>query len=138
MAFLDGDQVRKSLSPDLGFTQTHRETQAKIETNVSKLLARNWMVAIVALAYPCRSFREAGRQTIGYFEVFVNAPLDECIKRDVKGIYKRALAWRMKDITGIQDTYEESEYHEITMCSNKVAPEEAANFTISKLRELKY
>ena len=134
---LDGDEVRKNLSPDLGFTKADRETHAKRVTYVSKLLARNGVIAIVALISPYRSFREAARQSIGDFvEVFVNAPLDECIKRDVKGLYKKALAGEIKDMTGVQDTYEEPANPEITIYSHKVTPEEAADSIMKKLHEL--
>ncbi|HJS83460.1 MAG TPA: adenylyl-sulfate kinase [Nitrososphaera sp.] len=134
---LDGDEVRKNLSPDLGFTKVDRETHAKRVTYVSKLLARNGVIAIVALISPYRSFREAARQSIGDFvEVFVNAPLDECIKRDVKGLYKKALAGEIKDMTGVQDTYEEPANPEITIYSHKVTPEEAADSIMKKLHEL--
>ena len=134
---LDGDEVRKNLSPDLGFTKADRETHAKRVTYVSKLLARNGVIAIVALISPYRSFREAARQSIGDFvEVFVNAPLDECIKRDVKGLYKKALAGEIKDMTGVQDTYEEPANPEITIYSHKVTPEEAAESIMKKLHEL--
>jgi adenylyl-sulfate kinase len=136
---LDGDEVRKNLSPDLGFTKADRETHAKRVTYVSKLLARNGVIAIVALISPYRSFREAARQSIGDFvEIFVNAPIDECIKRDVKGLYKKALAGEIKDMTGVQDTYEEPTNPEITIHSDKVTPEEAADSIISKLKDLEY
>jgi adenylyl-sulfate kinase len=136
---LDGDEVRKNLSPDLGFSKADREMHAKRVTYVSKLLARNGVIAIVALISPYRSFREAARNSIGDFvEVFVNAPIEECIKRDVKGLYKKALAGEIKDMTGVQDTYEEPANPEITIHSDRVTPEEAADAVISKLYELKY
>lgn len=137
---LDGDEVRKNLSPDLGFSKADRETHAKRVTYVSKLLARNGVIAIVALISPYRSFRESARHTIGddFVEVFVNAPLEECIRRDVKGLYKKAFAGEIKDMTGVQDAYEEPTNPEITIYSNKVTPEEAVDSIIAKLQEFGY
>ncbi len=137
---LDGDEVRKNLSPDLGFSKADRETHAKRVAYVSKLLSRNGVIAIVALISPYRSFREAARNSIGddFVEVFVNAPIEECIRRDVKGLYRKALAGEIKDMTGVQDAYEEPANPEVTIHSDRVTPEEAADSIIGKLHELGY
>ncbi len=136
---LDGDEVRRNLSPDLGFSKADRETHARRVTYVSKLLARNGVVVIVALISPYRSFREAARNSIGDFvEVFVNAPIEECMRRDVKGLYKKALAGEINDMTGVQDTYEEPVNPEVTIHSDRVTPQEAADSIIVKLHELGY
>lgn len=76
---MDGDELRRNLSPELGFSKADRDACQEV-TYVSKLLAWNGVIAIVALIAPYRSFREAARNLIGDFiEVFVNAPIEECI-----------------------------------------------------------
>src|SRR3990172_9725702 len=90
---LDGDEVRRNLSPDLGFSKEDRETHARRVAYVSKLLARNGVAVIVALISPYRSFRAHVRSQIDDFvEVYVDASVEECIRRDPKGLYKKALA----------------------------------------------
>lgn len=106
----DGDEVRKQLSPDLGFTKKDREIHAKRVVYLSKILARNGIISIVSLISPYREFREFARTEIGsdnFMEVYVKASLETCIKRDPKGLYKKALNGEITDLTGLQDVYEE-------------------------------
>ncbi len=135
----DGDEVRKNLSSDLGFSKQDRELHAKRVTYVSKLLSRNGVVAIVALISPYREFREKARNEIPDFvEVYVKASLETCSKRDPKGLYKKALAGEIKDLTGLQEPYEEPLKPEVLVDTEHSTPDEGANLIISKLRELHY
>jgi adenylylsulfate kinase len=113
---MDGDEVRKGLSRDLGFSKEDREKHAMRVAYVSKLLARNGVAVIVALISPYRSFREVIRSDIEHFiEVFVQCPVEECAKRDPKGLYAKAFAGEVKDFTGVDDPYEEPENPELVL-----------------------
>jgi adenylylsulfate kinase len=136
---LDGDEVRRNLSPDLGFSKEDRETHAKRVAYVSKLLARNGVAVIVALISPYRSFREHVRSQIDDFvEVHVDASVEECIRRDPKGLYRKALAGEISDLTGLQDTYEAPESPEVWIPTEDRTPEESADMIIEKLVRLGY
>ena len=135
----DGDEVRKNLSSDLGFSKHDRELHAKRVAYVSKLLSRNGVVAIVALISPYREFRENARKDIpDFFEVYVKASLDTCARRDPKGLYKKARLGEIKDLTGPQDPYEEPLNPELVVDTENSTPEESAGLIISRLRELRY
>jgi adenylylsulfate kinase len=136
---LDGDEVRRNLSPDLGFTKKDRETHAKRVAYVTKLLVRNGVAVIVGLISPFRNFREHARNLIGNFvEVWVKCPIEECMRRDPKGLYKKAINGEINDLTGIQDPYEEPLNPEVTVDTSKESLEESVNKIIKKLEELKY
>jgi adenylylsulfate kinase len=136
---LDGDEVRKNLSPDLGFTKEEREIHAKRVAYVTKLLVRNGVVVIVGLISPFRNFRENARKQIGNFvEVWVKCPLEECIRRDPKGLYKKAMNGKINDLTGIQDTYEEPLNPEVIVDTSKESVEESVNKILKKLGNLGY
>jgi adenylyl-sulfate kinase len=106
---LDGDEVRKNLSPDLGFTKQDRETHAQRVAYLSKILSRNGIISIVSLISPYREFRARARNLIGndYLEIWTKCSIEMCIKRDVKGLYKKAKNGIITDMTGVQDPYEE-------------------------------
>ena len=137
---LDGDVVRRELSPELGFTKHDRETHARRVVYLCKILSRNGVSCLVSLISPYREFRSYARKEIGkpFVEVHVNASVDACIKRDPKGLYKKALAGEIKDLTGLQDTYEEPLNPEVVVSTEKETIEESANKIISRLKELGY
>jgi adenylylsulfate kinase len=135
----DGDEVRKQLSPDLGFTKKDRELHAKRVVYLCKILARNGVVSIVSLISPYREFRAFARTEIGDFvEVYVKASLQECIKRDPKGLYKKALNGEITDLTGLQDVYEEPEHPEVTVETEKESVDTSADKIIERLDNLGY
>ena len=135
----DGDEVRKQLSPDLGFSKEDRELHARRVAYLSKLLAKHGITSIVSLISPYREFREFARNEIKDFvEVYVKASLDECIKRDPKGLYKKALNGEIKDLTGLQDVYEEPLNPEVTVYTEQETIDECCNKIIDRLEELKY
>ncbi len=124
---LDGDEVRKNLSPDLGFSKADRETHAKRVAYVSRLLSRNGVAVVVALISPYNAFRQYVRETVTNFvEVYVSCPVEVCIERDVKGMYRKALAGEIKEFTGVDDPYEAPENPEILIESEKESAEESA------------
>lgn len=136
---LDGDEVRRQLSPDLGFTKADREMHARRVVYLSKLLAKNGIITLVSLIAPYRSFREyARREIVDYVEVYVKTPLETCIKRDPKGLYKKALKGEITDMTGVQDPYEEPVNPEVVIETERRTVEESARLILSKLKELKY
>lgn len=136
---LDGDEVRKQLSPDLGFTKQDRELHAKRVVYLSKLLARNGIVAIVSLISPYRAFRSFARQQIGDFvEVYVNCSLKTCIDRDPKGLYKKAFDGEIQDLTGVQDPYEEPVNPEVTVSTEKETAEQSVEKILYTLKDLDY
>jgi adenylyl-sulfate kinase len=104
---LDGDEVRAALSPNLGFSHDDRDTQVRRLGFVSRVLSRNGIISVVAAISPYRDTRNEVRKGIANFiEVFVDCPIDVLAARDVKGLYKRALAGELPHFTGISDPYE--------------------------------
>jgi len=135
----DGDEVRKNLSSDLGFSKRDRELHAKRVAYVSKLLSRNGVIAIVALISPYREFRDNARKEIPDFvEVYVRASIETCAKRDPKGLYKKAKMGEIKDLTGPQDPYEEPLNPEILVDTETTTEEQSAELILSKLEQLGY
>lgn len=136
---LDGDVVRTNLSKGLGFSREDRDINIKRIGFVCHLLSRNGVVAISAAISPYRNTRDANRKMIGDFvEVFVDCPLEECIKRDVKGLYKKALAGEIKEFTGISDPYEEPQNPDVVIETQKEEPRESAYKILAKLAEMGY
>ncbi|MCD4846223.1 MAG: adenylyl-sulfate kinase [Methanosarcinales archaeon] len=136
---MDGDEIRLGLSADLGFSKEDRQEHARRVAFVSKLLARNGVAVTVALISPYRAFREHARKEIpDFIEVFVKTPLDVCIERDPKGLYKKALKGEITDLTGLQDPYEEPLNPELVIDTTRMTPNDAAGIIIDKLKELGY
>ncbi len=136
---LDGDVVRTNLSKGLGFSKEDRDTNIKRIGFVCKLLSRNGVVAIGAAISPYRATRDYNRKEIGDFvEVYCKTPLDVCIKRDVKGLYKKALAGEITNYTGVSDPYEEPLNPEVVLETDKETEEESVGKVIRKLEELRY
>ena len=134
---LDGDEVRKGLSRDLGLSREDREEHAWRVSFVSKLLSRNGVVAIVALISPYRTSRESARQMIGperFVEIFVKASLQVCEMRDPKGLYAKARRGEISNMTGIQDPYEEPTDADIVVETEKGTPETSAGYIIQELQ----
>lgn len=136
---LDGDEVRKGLSSDLGFSKEDRQRHAKRVTYVAKVLTRNEVIVLVGLISPFRAFRQYAREEIGEFiEVFVDTSLEECIERDPKGLYKMAMDGKIKDLTGLQDPYEAPEDPELVIPTEDVTVEQAADMVMDQLRTQGY
>jgi adenylylsulfate kinase len=124
---LDGDVVRTHLSSGLGFSREDRDTNIARIAFVAQLLSRNGVVVLVAAISPFRAARDLARRTIGDFvEVHVAPPIEECIKRDVKGLYGKALAGDIAGFTGVSDPYEPPATPEIAIDTSRFSVEAAA------------
>jgi adenylylsulfate kinase len=111
---LDGDEMRKELCADLGFSTQDRTENIRRITCVGNLLAQNGIIVLVAAIAPQRSMRDAVRRSMAQFvEVFVDAPLSVCEQRDPKGLYKRARAGEIPDFTGLGSPYEPPLYPDV-------------------------
>ena len=105
---LDGDELRRELSPDLGFGPKDREMHNHRVIYVAGLLSRNGITVIVPMISPYRKIRETAASRLpGFCEIYVRCPLEECIRRDPKGLYRRAISGEIRNFTGIDDPYEE-------------------------------
>ncbi len=136
---LDGDEVRQNLSKGLGFTREDRDTNIRRIGYVAKLLTRNGVVVITAAISPYRAVRDEVRREIGAFvEVYVKASLDECVRRDTKGLYRRALAGEIPQFTGVSDPYEEPLRPELVIDTEREVVRESAARVIDRLVELGY
>ena len=134
---LDGDVIRTNLSKGLGFSKEDRDTNIRRIGFVCNLLARNQVVAIAAAISPYREVRDEVRRDIGTFvEVYVKCPIDVLAERDVKGLYKRALAGEIKNFTGVDDPYEAPLAAEVIVETDIESAEESAARIIAKLEEM--
>jgi adenylylsulfate kinase len=132
--FLDGDELRRTISSELGFSKEDRETHARRVAFLSRLLSRNGVITIVALISPYRSFREYARNLGGNFvEVWVKCSLETCVKRDPKGLYKSATQGDINNMTGIQAPYEPPTNAEIIIDTEEESPEKCAGRIIEYL-----
>lgn len=105
---LDGDNVRTGLNKGLGFSEADREENIRRIAEVSKLFTEGGVICINCFVSPTEEIRKKAKEIIGedFLEVFINTPLEECEKRDVKGLYKKARAGEIKDFTGISSPFE--------------------------------
>lgn len=130
--FLDGDELRRTISSELGFSKEDRETHARRVAFLSQLLSRNGVITIVALISPYRSFREYARNMGGNFvEVWVKCSLETCIKRDPKGLYKSASQGDIRNMTGLQAPYEPPTNAEVIIDTEEEIPQMCAKRIIS-------
>ena len=134
---LDGDVIRTNLSKGLGFSKEDRETNLMRIGFVCRLLSRNGAIAIAAAISPYDYIRKNLRkEDENFVEVYVNAPIEKRIERDVKGLYKKALAGEIKQFTGIDDPYEAPEDAEIEVHTDKETVEESVEFILRRMEEL--
>jgi len=134
---LDGDVVRESLTRDLGFTAEDRKKNIERVTFVAKLLSRNGVGTICSFISPYQAVRDDVRaNTTNFLEVFVDAPLDVVIERDVKGMYKKAIAGEIPNFTGISDPFEAPENPDIHLRTDQSTVEECAQIIMDKLEVL--
>jgi adenylyl-sulfate kinase len=136
---LDGDIVRQSLTRDLGFSKEDRDKNIERVTFVAKLLTRNGVAVICSFISPYRAVRARVRKEVGNFiEIYCYAPLEVLIERDVKGLYKKALAGEIENFTGISDPYEPPENPAVTIDSSTETIEESLARVLRKLEDLDY
>jgi adenylyl-sulfate kinase len=137
---LDGDVVRTNLSKGLGFSKEGRDTNILRVGFVANLLARNGLAACCACISPYTAIRDTVRKQVEgdggvFIETFMDTSVDECIERDPKGLYKKALAGEIKQFTGIDDPYEPPEHPEIVLKTHDATPEESAGQVLAYLEE---
>ena len=135
---LDGDEVRTNLSKGLGFSKEDRDTNIRRIGYVSRLLSRNGVGVIASAISPYREVRDEVRQSITsdgseFIEVYVQCPIEVLVERDVKGLYKKALAGEIKEFTGVSDPYEEPLNPEVIVKTDRESIEESANRIIGAL-----
>lgn len=136
---LDGDIIRKNLTSDLGFSKEDRDENIKRVTFVAKLLTRNDVAVLATFVSPYRKRRKKSRDEIGEFiEIYTRCPVKVCIERDIKGMYKKALAGEINNFTGVDDPYEEPLQPELVLDTDKESIKESAQKVINKLTELGY
>lgn len=138
---LDGDEVRTHLSQGLTFSKEDRDTNVRRIGWVARVLARNGVLVITAAISPYRAIRDEIRAATeqegraAFVEIFANAPLEAVAARDVKGLYKRALAGEIPNFTGVSDPYEAPEKPEVTAQTSRETIQESAERILNYLTE---
>ncbi|KAJ8284832.1 hypothetical protein COCON_G00036820 [Conger conger] len=137
---LDGDNIRHGLNRNLGFTSTDREENIRRIAEVAKLFADAGLVCITSFISPFTKDRDEGRKIhegsgLPFFEVFINAPLEVCEERDVKGLYKKARAGEIKGFTGIDSDYEKPEAPELVLKTGESSVNECIQQVVDLLKE---
>jgi adenylyl-sulfate kinase len=138
--YLDGDTVRTHLSKELGFSKEDRDTHVERVGWVASRLTRQGGAVIAAAISPYEATRRIARELVAEFgtfvEVYVKASVDECARRDVKGLYEKAFRGELKEFTGVNDPYEEPSSPELVLDSEAHTPEESAALVVAKLEGL--
>ncbi len=132
---LDGDNIRHGLNKNLGFKEADRVENIRRIAEVAKLMNDAGLIAITSFISPYRKDRENAKEIIGdgFIEIFVSTPLEECEKRDVKGLYKKARAGEIPNFTGISSPYEEPVNPDIEIDTSKYSIEEATDMVMKKI-----
>ncbi len=133
---LDGDNIRMGINNNLGFTERDRIENIRRVSEVAKLLNDAGLITLTAFISPYRADRRRAREIIGtddFIEIYVSTPLEECEKRDVKGLYKKARSGDIPNFTGINSPYEAPENPEITIDTSKYSLEEAVDLLLKEL-----
>jgi bifunctional enzyme CysN/CysC len=124
---LDGDNVRHGLNRDLGFTNVDRVENLRRVAEVAKLMVDAGLIVLVSFISPFRAERKMAKELFGsdeFLEIFVDAPLEECERRDTKGLYAKARSGTLKNFTGIDSPYEPPESAELTLYTKNRSPED--------------
>lgn len=134
---LDGDNVRMGLNRNLGFTEADRVENIRRIAEVAKLMNDAGLIVLTAFISPYKKDRENAKEIIGedFFEVYVSTPIEECERRDVKGLYKKARKGEIPNFTGITSPYEAPEAPDLVINTQEVSLEEAVSMIISKLEK---
>lgn len=136
---LDGDVIRTNLSKGLSFTKEDRDINVRRVGFVCNLLSRNNIPVIASLISPYKDVRNELKNTVHRFvEVYVNASIEECEKRDVKGLYKMVRDGQILNFTGITDPYEKPENPDVICNTELETPEESVEFILNYLKNKKY
>ena len=137
LEILDGDVVRENLSKGLGFSKEDRDTNIRRIAFVADLLSRNGVPVITAAISPYRAIRREARELMGdrFIEVYIEASVEVCEARDVKGLYAKARSGEIPEFTGVSDPYEVPENPEISLKTAEEEPEESAARLLTYLEE---
>ena len=137
LEILDGDVVRENLSKGLGFSKEDRDTNIRRIAFVADLLSRNGVPVITAAISPYKEIRDEAREMMGerFIEVYIEASVDACAERDVKGLYAKAFSGEIKEFTGVSDPYEAPENPEIVCHTEEETVEESAQKLLDYLEE---
>ena len=138
---LDGDNLRHGLNKDLGFDYKDRVENIRRVTEVAKLFVDAGIIVLVAFISPFKKEREKAKEIIGkenFIEVFIDTPLEECIKRDPKGLYKKALNGEISDFTGVDSPYEYPENPDIRIKTAETEADKAAEKIVDFLCEKEF
>ncbi len=139
LELLDGDIVRQNLTKGLGFSKEDRDENIRRIGFVAHLLTRNGVIVIVSAISPYREIRQEVSDRIGEFmEVYVNAPLEVCEQRDVKGLYKKARTGEIKHFTGISDPYDSPLSPTVECHTDQETIGDSVQKIIAKMTELGY
>ncbi len=135
---LDGDNLRHGLNADLGFSAADRDENVRRVGEVAALFADAGLVAVVPLVSPYRSARDGVRTRVEsaglpFVEVFVDTPLEECERRDPKGLYAKARAGELRNMTGIDDPYEAPTSPELVLTPQDGSPQDQAARVVARL-----
>jgi len=136
---LDADIIRKHLWKELGYSKEDRDENIRRATFLAKLLTKNGIIVLTSFISPYRELRDYARREIGDFvEIYVKCPVEVCIQRDTRGMYKKALAGEIPNFTGVSDPYEEPLNPELVIESDNESLEESVTKVIAKIKELGY
>lgn len=133
---LDGDNVRAGINNNLGFSEVDRAENIRRIAEVSKLFVQGGVILIDCFISPTHEIRNTARQIIGekdFFEIYINTPLEECERRDTKGLYAKARAGIIKNFTGIDSPYEEPVNPDVEIKTMEMSIEEAVQKILDKL-----
>ena len=125
---LDGDNIRTGINANLGFSEDDRKENIRRIAEVGKLFVDTGIITIACFVSPTRELREMARQIVGetdFLEVYISTPLEECERRDVKGLYARARRGEVKDFTGISAPFEAPEHPALSLDTSRLSVEES-------------
>ncbi len=136
---LDADIIRRYLWRELGYSKEDRDENIRRVAYLAQLLTRNGVAVLTSFISPYRELRDYARREIGDFvEVYVKCPVEVCMQRDTRGMYKKALAGDIHNFTGISDPYEEPLYPEVLIESDKEPLAQSVGRVMAKLKEFGY
>jgi len=137
---LDGDWVRKTINPDAGFTREERRRHLLRVAWIARLLARNGVIVLCSFVSPYedvrREIREIIEEEVPFIEVYVKCSLNECIRRDPKGLYKKALKGEIKNFSGISDPYEPPQNPDLVLDTERLSINECVKKLLDKINEI--
>jgi len=135
---LDGDEIRKTISSDLGFSKEERDKHIYRVYNISNIISKNEVLNIVSVISPNRKIRNDARKLIeNFIEIYVKCPIDICIKRNTKGLYNKKPGKKINNVVGLDIKYEEPLNPDIVVETDKSTVSECVNLIVSELEKRK-